>query len=151
MDLYQGTFVLANQKHDFSPGIPASGLFWTQPIPQDNVAVHFGNGIASVNVSDLAEEDAGNVLNALQGGPTTPATVSFEMRWAATGAPIALTDPVHRFTGEFFISDFHIQWSAKSEGFSFESDPAETSVSVSSVLGRERNGVFFAEDGEGGD
>jgi hypothetical protein len=146
MDLYQGTFVLANQKHDFSPGIPASGLFWTQPIPKDNVVVHFGDGMASVNVSDLAEGDAGNVQNALQGGPTTPATVSFEMRWAATGAPMALTDPVHRFTGEFFISDLTIKWSAKTDRFTFESDPAETSVSVRSVLGRERNGVFFAEE-----
>lgn len=147
MDLYQGTFVLANQKHDFSPGIPASGLFWTQPIPQDSVVVHFGDGIASVKVTDLAEQDAGNVLNALQGGPTLPATVSFEMRWAATGAPMALTDPVHRFTGEFFISDLTIKCSAKTDRFTFESDPAETSVSVRSVLGRERNGVFFAEEG----
>jgi hypothetical protein len=146
MDLYQGTFVLANQKHDYSPGIPASGLFWTQPIPQDNVVVHFGDGIASVNVSNLAEEDAGNVQNALQGGPTTPATVSFEMRWAANGASMALTDPVHRFTGEFFISDLTIKWSAKTDRFTFESDPAETAVNVRSVLGRERNGVFFAEE-----
>ena len=146
MDIYLGTVgVLANQVHDFSPGIPPSGLFWTQAIPQDNVVVHFGDGIASVNASNLAEEDAGNVLNALQGGPTTPATVSFEMRWAATGQPMALTDPVHRFTGEFFISDFTIQWSAKKAGFTFESDPPATSVSLRSVLGRERNGVFFDE------
>jgi hypothetical protein len=151
MDLYQGTFVLANQKHDFSPGIPPSGLFWTQPIPQDSVVVHFDDGVASVNVSNLKEDDAGNVLNALQGGPATPATVSFEMRWAATGEPMALTDPVHGFTGEFFISDFRMQWSAEKEGFTFESDPADTSVNVRSVLGRERNGVFFAEEGEGDD
>jgi len=151
MDLYQGTFVLANQKHDFSPGIPASGLFWTQPIPQDAVVVHFGDGSASVNVRNLAEEDAGNVLNALQGGPTNPATVSFEMRWVATGQAMALTDPVHRFTGEFFVSDFSIEWSAHTAGFSFQSDPASTSTSVRSVLGRERNGVFFAEGGVEGD
>ena len=146
MDLYRGAVgVLANQRHDFSPGIPASGLFWTQAIPQDSVEVHFGDGVASVKVSDLAEEDAGNVLNALQGGPTKPATVSFEMRWAATGQPMALTDPVHQFTGEFFVSDLTIQWSAKGEGFAFESDPADTSVNLRAVLGRERNGVFFDE------
>jgi hypothetical protein len=147
MDIYRGTVgVLANQIHDFSPGIPPSGLFWTQAIPQDNVVVHFGDGVAMVNSSNLAEQDAGNVLNALQGGPTTPATVSFEMRWAATGQPMALTDPVHGFTGEFFISDFSIQWSATKAGFTFESDPAGTSVSLRSVLGHERNGVFFQGD-----
>ena len=156
MDIYMGTVgVLANQVHDFSPGIPPSGLFWTQAIPQDDVVVHFGDGVASVSASNLVEEDAGNVLNALEGGATTPATVSFEMRWAATSQPLALTDPVHGFTGEFFIidsaisgfsGDFTIQWSAKKEGFTFESDPADTSVNLRSVLGRERNGVFFQED-----
>lgn len=151
MDLYQGTFVLANQKHDFSPGIPPSGLFWTQPIPQDNVAVHFGKGEAVVRVKDLPEEDAGNVLNAIQGGATVPATVSFEMRWGATGEPAAITDSTHHFTGKFFISDFgsdfKISWSAQTAGFRFQSDPASTSMNVRSVLGRERNGVFFAEAG----
>jgi hypothetical protein len=149
MDLYLGTVgVLANQVHDFSPGIPASGLFWTQPIPMDNVEVHFGDGTATLTVSDLAEKDAGNVLNALQGGATTPASVSFEMRWTATGEPLHLTDPVHGFTGEFFIGDLSVQWSAKKEGFTFESDPADTSVNLRAVLGRERNGVFAeADDG----
>src|ERR1051326_8218935 len=99
MDIYQGAVgVLSNQIHDFSPGIPPSGLFWTQPIPQADVKVHFGDGVASVSVRNLSEQDAGNVLNALQGGPTTPATVSFDMRWTATGTPLAITDPVHQFT-----------------------------------------------------
>lgn len=148
MDLYQGAFALANQKHDFSPGIPPSGLFWTQPIPQDNAVVHFGDGTAIVTCSNLVEEDAGNVLNALQGGPTTPATVSFAMRWSATGKRMDITDPVHQFTGEFFVSDFSIEWSARAAGFTFQSDPASTSKNVRSVFGRERNGVFFADAGD---
>jgi hypothetical protein len=145
MDIYQATVgVLANQIHDFSPGIPASGLFWTQAIPADNVKVHFGDGEASVRARNLSQEDAGNLLNALQGGPTTPAKVSFDMRWTATGEPLHLTDAVHGFKGKFFITDFTIAWSAATADFSFTSDPASTS-NVRSVLGRERNGVFFSE------
>lgn len=148
MDIYQGPVgVLANQIHDFSPGIPPSGLFWTQPIPRHDVKVDFDSGKASVRSRNLKEQDAGNVLNALQGGRTTPATVSFDMRWSATGDPMQITDTVHGFTGRYFISDFTIEWSAKKEGFRFESDPAETSVNVRSVFGHERNGVFFAGAG----
>jgi len=152
MDLYQGTVgVLANQVHDFSPGIPPSGLFWTQAIPRHDARIDFEDGRATIRAESLSEKDAGNVLNALQGGATTPATVSFEMRWQGSGEPMQITDPVHGFRGKFFITDFTIEWSAEKPGFSFVSDPADTSVNVRSVLGRERNGVFFAEEDDGDD
>jgi hypothetical protein len=153
MDLYQGTVgVLGNQVHDFSPGIPPSGLFWTQAIPRHDARIDFEEGRATIRTKNLSEQDAGNVLNALQGGATTPATVSFEMRWRGSGAPLSITDPQHGFRGRFFISDFTIAWSAKKDGFTFESDPAETSSNLRSVFGRERNGIFFAqEDDEEGD
>jgi hypothetical protein len=150
MDLYTGP-VGVGQVHDYSPGIPPSGLFWTQPIPRHDVRVDFDDGKASCHVSNLSELDAGNILNALDGGPTKPSTVSFDMRWFATGDPMHITDPVHGFTGKFFISNLTIEWSAKDEGFRFDSDPADTSVNVMSVFGRERNGVFFAEGGEDDD
>jgi hypothetical protein len=38
-----------------------------------------------------------------------------------------------------------IEWSATEEGFAFESDPAETSTNVFSLIGHERNGVFFPQ------
>jgi hypothetical protein len=36
-----------------------------------------------------------------------------------------------------------IEWSSQQAGFSFQSDPASTSVSEYAILGHERNGVFF--------
>jgi hypothetical protein len=143
MDLYQGAVVPANQQHDFSPGIPPSGLFWTQPIAPDALTVRLGDGTATLQVRNLPEEDAHTVQNALTGGPTVPATVSFDMLWSALGPPMHLTDPVHQFTGMFQLSTVTIEWSAQEAGFEFHSDPAQTSVNVRSVLGRERNGVFF--------
>jgi hypothetical protein len=53
--------------------------------------------------------------------------------------------PVHRFRGRFRISTVTIEWSAKVGTFEFASDPARTTVNVMSVIGRERNGVFFSE------
>lgn len=143
MDLYQGAVVPANQQHDFSPGIPPSGLFWTQPVEHDALAVRPGAGTATLGVQNLSEEDAHTLHNALTGGPTVPATVSFEMRWTAIGSPMHLTDPVHGFTGKFQLSTVAIEWSAREAGFEFHSDPASTTVNVRSVLGHERNGVFF--------
>jgi hypothetical protein len=37
-----------------------------------------------------------------------------------------------------------MSWSAQQEGFRFESDAANTSISVFAVIGIERNGIFFS-------
>ncbi|HEU5327427.1 MAG: hypothetical protein ACTHMJ_05745 [Thermomicrobiales bacterium] len=101
-----------------------------------------------LGVRNLPEGDAHTLLNALTGGPTVPATVSFDMRWRAIGSAMHLTDPVHGFTGKFLLSTVTIEWSVKEAGFEFHSDPASTTVNVRSVLGHERNGVFFDQIGE---
>ena len=57
-----------------------------------------------------------------------------------------LTDSTNRFTGEFADSTATIAWSASqaSTGFTFTSDPALGSTTVSGVIGHERNGKFFS-------
>jgi hypothetical protein len=47
------------------------------------------------------------------------------------------------FTGEFVKTNGTIEWSASEAGFAFTSSPANTSINVYSVVGHERNGVFF--------
>jgi hypothetical protein len=141
MDLFEGT-VAPTQVHDFNPGIAPSGLFWTQPVSDDALDFDFEEGVATLAVKDLDEEDYHNLLNALKDGPSDPASVSFNMRWTATEPSMNVTDPVHGFTGRFRISTVSIDWSASVGSFEFTSDPA-TTVNVRSVIGRERNGVFF--------
>ena len=149
MDLYQGAVALPNQVHDFNPGIPPSGLFWTQPVSADTLDVDVEDGTATFAVTNLVERDFHNLQNALTHGPSDPATVSFKMRWTATAPAINVTDAVHRFRGRFRISTVTIEWSAKVGTFEFVSDPATTSVNVKSVIGRERNGLFFSEGANG--
>src|SRR5713226_3235903 len=117
MDLFTGA-VGTGQVHDFNPGIRESGLFWTQPVSED----------------------------ALKDGPSDSASVSFEMRWKAIAAPMNVTDSVHRFSGRFQLSTVQIEWSAKAPNFEFVSDAASSTVNVKSVIGRERNGIFFGQD-----
>ena len=145
MDLFTGP-VGSGQIHDFNPGIRAGGLFWTQPVSADTLDVDLHRGTATLSQDDLDEEDYHNLHNALLDGPSDPARVSFEMHWTAVEPSMKVTDPVHRFTGKFRISTVEIAWSAKVGSFVFVSDPPGSTVNVRSVIGRERNGVFFSDD-----
>lgn len=91
-------------------------------------------------VTDIALGDYTTVTNALMGGPSAPATVSVNVQWA-TGKRIR--DSKNGFAGTFSQSIASIEWSAKEDGFTYVSDPASTSVNGYSLVGRERNGVFF--------
>jgi hypothetical protein len=147
MDLFTGP-VGSGQIHDFNPGISdapgrSHGLFWTQPISEDALDVDLEAGTATLALTDLDEEDYHNLRNALLDGPSDPASISYKMRWTATAPAMNVTDSVHRFTGRFRISTVSIEWSAKTGSFEFVSDPAAKSVNVMSVMGHERNGVFF--------
>jgi len=144
MDLFTGA-VGTGQVHDFNPGIRESGLFWTQPVAGDAVTFNLEQGSATLAADDLDEEDYHNLHNALLDGPSDSASVTFEMRWQASGAPQNVTDPVHRFTGRFRLSEVQIEWTADAPGFHFDSDPASSTHNVRSVIGRERNGVFFED------
>ncbi len=144
MDLFTGA-VGIGQVHDFNPGIRAGGLFWTIPVPEHALTADIPHGTATLALSDLDQEDYHNLHNALLDGPSDPASVTFSMKWTASGPPMNVTDSVHRFTGRFMLSTIQIAWSASAPGFSFVSDAAGTTQNVKSVIGRERNGVFFDE------
>jgi hypothetical protein len=131
------------QIHDFSFGIPPSGLFWTAPVPEDSVEGELDDGFVSFSATNLSLPDAGNLDNALHGGPTAPATVSFKMRWTGIGSPFQFTNTTDGFRGKFQFATVAIEWSAHTAGFSFASDPADTTVTVAAIIGEERNGVFF--------
>ena len=144
MDLFTGA-VGTGQVHDFNPGIRETGLLWTEPVHESALHVNLEDGTATLALNDLDQEDYHNLHNALLDGPSDPASVSFNMMWTATGPPMNVTDAVHRFTGRFRLTTVEIEWSAKAPGFTFTSDPASKTNNVKSVIGRERNGVFFDE------
>ena len=89
--------------------------------------------------------DFKNLLVAISGGSSAPATVSYDLEW--TG-PVTerrkIRDAATGFAGEFFATSAKMSWSAHTAGFSFTSDPASTSHSTAALLGTERNGRFFS-------
>ena len=81
--------------------------------------------------------------NALGGGPSLPAKVSFEVRWSGIDDRVNITNRSNDFGGEFVRNSAQMEWSAIVGDFSFVSDPLSTSSSSFAELGTERNGSFF--------
>jgi len=133
----------AHQIHDFNPGIAENGLFWTIPLPENSVDVHFGKGTGSLHVSGLDVEDYHDIVNALQDGPSVEATVSFDIHWLGATDRFELRDTANRFAGHYVHTPATIAWAATESGIQFVSDPADTTVNELSLIGHEHNGVFF--------
>lgn len=131
---------LTSQVHDFNPGIEESGLFWTAPIDRGGVRVNLGAGSASMHVADLDVEDYGNVVNALQDGPSVDASVSFDVDWSGVNERVKIRNSQTDFAGEFIRNTATAVWSASESGFSFQADPLGGGFGT---IGHERNGSFF--------
>jgi hypothetical protein len=128
--------------NDFNPGIGASGLFWTTAVADDSVDVHPGAGTAQFALSDYPTRDFHTIGNAVTGGPSDPAVVSFDMVWSGNGTSVVQTDG-STFSFDSVLSSVTVEWSAQKVGWRFQSDPASTSESVFAAVGHEKNGVFF--------
>jgi hypothetical protein len=66
------------------------------------------------------------------------------VRWSGPVARLGRSHAAQRWEGEYLQTTATIEWSASQEGFNFKSDQRQTSKSQSAVIGRHRNGVFFA-------
>ena len=93
-----------------------------------------------MHVADLAVEDYGNVVNALQDGPSVEATVSFDITWSGVKERVKIRNPSTDFGGEFIRNSATLVWSASESGFSFQSNPLGAGFAT---IGHERNGSFF--------
>jgi hypothetical protein len=65
------------------------------------------------------------------------------IRGGGTGTDTTDNETQH-FQGTFLSTGATIKWSAKEDGFQFESEAPDPNRNIVSVLGREKNGVFFA-------
>jgi hypothetical protein len=146
LDVYKGPSDPDHQIHDYNPGIEPDGRFWTTPVRHESVQVRDG-GKARLHTNDFAIEDYHDVINALKDGPSLEAKVSFDVRWKGGGDHVKVHDETNHFEGRYVEGNAIIEWSGETEnGQFFKSDPANTSTSKFSEVGRERNGVFFDDD-----
>ena len=125
------------------------------PVRHEAVEVDFDGARARLRVRDLDLFDDHDLANSLTQGlgiPTPPipgvfpirAKVSFDVEWNGTLAMADIENTSQHFKGTFLSTGATISWSAEQAGFHFQSDtPPDPKANLVSVLGRERNGVFF--------
>jgi hypothetical protein len=131
--------------HDYNAGIQPSGLFWVVELPRDAFTVSHDGRRASLEATDVC------VLDSFQfGGPVNvPATVSFKIRWEASGprerrgkgSDVPPTDPA-AFLGRFAFARSTGSFSGSQVGFSF-TGRGDTDRTFAE-LGPERNGIFLS-------
>lgn len=126
----------------------------------DAVEVDFDSGRARLRVRGLDLYDDHDLANSLTLGlglpgdmgfpypaisPVAPvrATVSFDVEWKGIVDTAQIENTTQHFKGAFLSTGATIKWSAKEEGFEFQSEAPDPSRNLISVLGREKNGVFF--------
>ena len=74
-----------------------------------------------------------------------PAIMSFKMIWKATDEKITYDDPQKQFRVEGYraASQLEAQVEVPSTGFSWKSDPLETSKANFAIIGDEVNGQYY--------
>jgi hypothetical protein len=133
-------------------------------VRHEAVEVDFDGSRARLRVRDLSAFDDHDLANSLTQGlglpanpaamPPTPAIpgmfpvrakVSFDVEWNGALAMAQIENSSQHFKGNFLSTGATISWSAEQSGFRFQSDtPPDPKANLVSVLGRERNGVFFS-------
>ena len=126
--------------------------FWVTPIPNDGAQADFDEGTAELQVRNICVFDAFAVSNSLT--PTHPlgnivgaVIESLDLKWSGvTRSVIGFSDPVNRFSGDFFETSAAISVTAKtkmSTGYGFRFVSSATTTVNFAQFGRESNGVFF--------
>jgi hypothetical protein len=156
VDLYEPGSGLQNQLHDFTPGIAASGLFWTIRIPDEALQIH--DHRAHLHLDRVSVEDNFTFL----GPGTVPARVSLDLTWVALpGPPRHLepgsSDPLDptRLEAEFHDATATGSFTVEASDEHFRLIHAfGSSQGAFAEMGQERNGVFVGQhhhDADGDD
>ena len=151
-----GSANLTEQIHDYNVHVDRNDVFWMIPVKREAVRVDFDDARARLRVRNLDLFDDHDLANSLTQGlgiPTPPipgvfpvrARVSFDVEWNGALDTAQIENDTQHFKGTFFSTGATISWSAEQSGFRFQSDtPPDPKANLISVLGRERNGVFFS-------
>jgi hypothetical protein len=100
-----------------------------------------------MHVRSLDVIDGYNFFNLVSGGPTVPATVSFDIWWHTPTAVEQNSDATATFANTLLDVTSAISFTASTADFAFVSDPPDTAQTLYARIGYEANGVFFPGTG----
>ena len=120
-----------------------NGLFWTIPFPEDDARIDLAAGKAEMHALSLSLIDSYTFGSSISGGPTEPATVSFDVWWHSPTATEQLHNDEQGFAATLLDVTSGVSFSVESADFAFVSDAPNTSRSLFARIGYEANGVYL--------
>src|SRR4029079_8242677 len=118
--------------------MPAESITYDLNVPK---ATYSANGLPMPDYTDF--------VNSLEDGPSVDGHVSFNIVWRDVIDEVRINGSNNQgfggsdWGGHFFVTKAKAWWKGHQPGFSFQSDPGDTSEPVFAFLGKERNGIFF--------
>lgn len=133
----------ANQIHDFHPPVAPSGLYWVVPVPEGGLT--FGDdgktAILQLKNLEITDQPTWPAFKA----QATPARMDIKIVWKATNEKVSYSDPQKQFKVDGFKATAQLEATVAvpSIGFSWKSDPLETSKTNFAIIGDEVNGRYY--------
>jgi hypothetical protein len=114
-------------------------------IDDDAVDVDLDAGTATYSGTNMHMPDFHEFENAILGNgePSTPAVVSFNVKWTAAGSVNHFSNPTQQYRGDMRIATAQMDWTARSGIYEYTSAPLATSAEDFAQIGQESNGSFF--------
>jgi hypothetical protein len=113
-------------------------------VPNTDLSVSPDGKTIALNMTDvpIVDQPRWPALDAI----AAPARMSFRMIWRSTGEPVRYENPSQqfRFTGTRAQCQMEARVEVPSIGFSWKSDPIETSRADFAVMGEESNGRYYS-------
>lgn len=143
MTVFKGQLAPENQIHDFHPPVGRCGLYWVVPVPDGALTFSSDGKKADLQMKGIEVIDQPKWPQFK--AEATPAKMDLRIIWKATDEKIAYDDPHKQFRVEGFkaISQLEASVQVPSIGFSWKSDPLETSKSNFAIIGTEVNGKYY--------
>ena len=139
--MFRWLAVRANQIHGSHPPIARSRLYWAAPVPAD-LKLSADEIIVTLEMRDVPVIDQARwpALDSI----ATPACMTFKMVWKSTPEPVRYENPSQqfRFTGHRAECQLEARVEVPSRGFSWKSDPLNTSRANFDVIGEQVSGRY---------
>jgi hypothetical protein len=121
----------------------SSGLCWVVPVPDGGLTISQDGNTLTLEMQNVPVVDQPRwpALESI----ATPARMTFKMVWKSTGEPVKYDDSSRhfRFTGTRASRQLEAQVEVPSIGFSWKSDPLNTSKCDFAILGDEVNARYY--------
>ncbi len=132
-----------NQVHDFHPPVSFCGLYWMASVPAGGLRFS-GDGktaVLQLNGVKVIDQPAWPKFKA----KATPARMDIKIVWKATDEKVSYNDPQKQFRVDGYkaVAQMEASMEVPEIGFSWKSDPLETSKAKFAIIGEETNGKYY--------